>query len=386
MTGNRAVFTKYNERYVLMHIVSDRAEHIYVYEDLERIEIGTIINCRIDSSAGNISSCFAAFSNDDTAFVPAALKNGTVLPLVYKKEAYGSKKALFSDKLSISGKYVSVTAGEDFVKASSKADAIKKKDYIDRLKDAKGSDRNGIIIRTRAFTEDDGLLRAEEEYRIIRDKLEEIKKDSEHLRQYSILYRPLPAYVSDIMWLKETGIDEVVTDIPEILEKLEMSHGSLSGPVSLSDRVSLRFYEDDLLPLCKLYSFNAKISEALSQKVYLKSGATIVFDHAEAMTVIDVNSAHNDKKGDREDTFLSVNREAACEIARQLRLRNISGMVMIDFITMRNDVSYKELEDILRKELSYDRTKCRFVDFTALGIAELVRDRQGRSLWSCLGD
>ncbi len=386
MTENRAVFTKYNDRYILMHIVSGRAEHIYAYESLDSLEIGTIINCRIESRAENISACFAAYSEKDTAFVPVAVKNATVLPLIFKKEAYEGKKAVFSDKLSISGEYVAVIEGEDFVKASSKADDETKKKSVERLKNIKADDKTGIIIRTRAFTEDNGLIKAEEEYRIIRDKLSDIRTKSEHLKQYSILYRPLPAFVSDIMWLTAKGINEVVTDMPEILEKMQLSYESLSGPVMPSDRVSLRFYEDDLLSLCKLYSFNAKISEALSKKVNMKSGATIVFDHTEAMTVIDVNSAHNEKKGDREDTFLSINCEAACEIARQLRLRNISGMIMVDFINMKNDDSYKVLEDVLRKELSADRTKCRFVDFTSLHIAELVRDRHGQSLWSCLGD
>ncbi len=386
MNEDRGVFTLYKDTYVLIHIKDNRAEHIYAYKSLEQLDAGTIINCRIDSQASNIGACFAAYSKNEQGFLQAEYKNGTLLPLMYKKEAYDNKKAVFTDKLSIAGEYTVVNEGTSYVKASAKVSGEERQDLIDDFKALSAGKDHGIIIRTRAFTETEGRKKAVKEYEIIIDKLKKLHETSEHLPQYSVLYRPLPAFVSDIMWILQCGAKEIVTDREDIMEKLQVSYDSLSGPVSVSDRVSLRFYHDDLLNLCNLYSFNAKISEALSRKVYLKSGAYITIDHTEALTAIDVNSSRNGKMRQKEETFLDVNREAAVEIARQLRIRNISGMIMIDFINMADDNSYRLLEETLRIEVSVDRIKCRFIDFTGLHLAELIRDRHGVALYTLLGN
>ncbi len=158
----------------------------------------------------------------------------------------------------------------------------------------------------------------------------------------------------------------------------------MNGPVNITDRVGLRWYEDDLLPLCKLYSFNAKISEVLSKKVYLKSGAYITFDRTEALWAVDVNSSSNSYGRAKEDTFLRINIEAADEIARQLVLRNLSGVIVVDFINMKNKGDYDVLKEKLKERLSFDPKDTRFVDFTALGLCEITRKRSGRSLHEIL--
>ena len=386
MTENKAVFTKYKEKYVLIHIVQNRAEHIYAYDSLDALDTGTIINCRIDSQAENIGACFAAYDKNLLAFVQKSIKNGTVLPLMYKKEAHDGKKAVFTDKLSISGEYVVVSDGGHFVKSSSKIPESERKDITEHFREIFQDEGYGVILRTRTFIEDGGVRKAEEELSVILDKLKSIEESSAHLVQYSVLYRPLPSYISDIRYLITQGVEEVVCDNAQIMEKISGTHESLSGQVNLSDRVGLRFYEDELLPLCKLYSFDAKISEALSRKVYLKSGAYITFDTTEALIAVDVNSAQNVKRNDKEDTFLSVNIEAASEIARQLRLRNISGMIIVDFINMNSDENYDRLSECMKDQFKTDRVRCRFIDFTSLHLAEIIRDREGRTLYRILGD
>ncbi len=384
MIDNRAVITEYEGHIVLMHIVNNRAEHIFVYDSKDPVEIGTIINCRIDSGADNIGSCFAMYGPKKYAFVQKNIKNGTVLPLMYKKEAYGEKKAIFTDKLAIDGEYVAVSTDSSYVKASAKIPEDKKKEYIDALSDIADRYNVGVVIRTRTHTEDNGIKKAEEELVKICRLLDKISSSSEHLSQYSILYKPVPAIVKDVLWLCEKGIEEVLTDDATVMENLKSDHSFLSGSVNVADRVSLRFYEDKLINLCNLYSVNAKISEALSKKVYLKSGAFLTFDTTEAMTVIDVNTGKCEKGAGKEETFRAINLEAADEIARQLRIRNVSGMIVTDFINMEDDASYKELEDHLTNAFSEDRIRCRFIDFTKLKIAEIIRDRSGRSLYQAL--
>ncbi len=335
MNENRAVFCKYQGKYVLMHINGNRAEHIYAYESLDKIYIGTIINCRAEEHADGINATFVRYSRDETGFINKFIKGKSVVPLMYKKDSHEDKKACFTDKLSISGDYAVVIPGEPFVKISSKIDLDKRELYRQHFIDISRDIKAGIIIRTKTDTLKDGIEAAEQEIEKICAILESIKKRSEHTPAYTILYSPVPDYINDLIYLCDQGIEEIVTDDPEIKEAVEKAYYNAAGvSVNVTDRVGLRFYTDELLPLCNLYAFKAKISEALLRKVHLKSGAYITFDRTEALTAVDVNSSSSSYKGDKEESFLRINTEAAEEICRQLRLRNLSGMIVIDFINM----------------------------------------------------
>ena len=385
MSENRAVFTKYNDKYVLMHISGNKAEHIFVYDDLSCMPVGTVINCRIENRLDNIDASFVSYAPKMSGFINRTVKCETVIPLQYKKEPYNGKKAQFTDKITIEGNYTVVTEGCEFVKVSAKIDPGKKYQIIGRFEPLSKKYGFGIIIRTKTDTEDGGYDKAEEELINIRSLLDGIKDKSEHTKQHTILYSPLPGFIHDMIYLADQGVEETVTDDAGIYDALSAGYESVSGPVNVTDRVSLRFYDDKMLSLCNLYSFNAKISEALARKVYLKSGAYITIDPTEAFTAIDVNSAGSAGGHDKEETFLDVNIEAACEIARQIRMRNISGMIIIDFISMKDDEKYDVLIKHLNDELKKDPVNTRFIDLTGLKLAEVVRNRTGRTLRQLLG-
>ena len=133
------------------------------------------------------------------------------------------------------------------------------------------------------------------------------------------------------------------------------------------------FYEDALLPLYKLYSIESLLNDIKSRKIWLKSGAYLVIDYTEAMTVIDVNTGKCDKGKNKAATILKINLEAAVEAMRQLRLRNISGIVIIDFIDM-TDNNYKEqLLSTLRQEAMKDTIKTSIMGMTRLNLVEITR-------------
>lgn len=384
MNRDLAVFTKYEDKYVLMHFADDEVKHLYVYQEPDGLTLGTVINCRIDSQIENIDSCFVAYAPKSTGYLDKKYRNGEILPLMLKKEAIDNKKPLFTDVISIEGEYVVVSAGRSFVKVSSKIPAQEKDAYIQAFKEKADREGVGVIIRTAAYTDEDGIDKAKNEFDSIVIKLKEIPEKSEHAPQYCTLYSPLPAYISDIMYLIKSGIKEVVTDDPAVFESLHKEYSAVTEPVKLTDRVGIRFYEDKMLELSKLYSFGGRISECLKRKVYLKSGASITIDQTEALTAIDVNTASNAGKTLKNYTFLAVNIEAADEIARQLVLRNIGGMIIIDFINMDLESDYDELKNHLIKVLKSDREYCRFIDFTGLKLCELTRSRRGKSLYQSL--
>lgn len=166
--------------------------------------------------------------------------------------------------------------------------------------------------------------------------------------------------------------EEIVTDLPQAYEALK----------ELTPPEALRLYADEQLPLAKLYSLETHLKQALSKTVWLPCGGYLVIEPTEAMTVIDVNSGKgsNGKGTAKEQLYLKVNREAAAEIARQIRLRNLSGMIMVDFINMESAKEEQTLLDDLDQLLKADPVKTRLVDMTALGIVEITRKKESRPL------
>ena len=165
---------------------------------------------------------------------------------------------------------------------------------------------------------------------------------------------------------------------------MEDVYETLAEEIAGDKRVNLRLYKDDLLSLSKLYSLESIISNAMCRKLWLKSGGYIIIEQTEALTVIDVNSgkyvANTRKKSDKEKTYVLVNKEAAVEIARQLRLRNISGIIVVDFINMTDKSDNSEFITYLKQLLKQDETDTAFVDITKLGLVEITRKRSGKPL------
>lgn len=384
MDNNKAVFTLYEDKYVLLHIEENELKHIYAYTSLGEITPGTIINCVIEHGADNINACFVKYTRSLTGFINKKYKNGSIIPLAYKKEAVGDKKPVFTDILTIEGEYAVVSSGGKYTRVSSKIPESARQQMVEEFKPLSDKYGVGIIIRTKAYKDTGGSRKAAEEIGTIAHRLLSIRERAEHTTAYTVLYRPLPDFIRDILYLTGEGVNEVVTDIPAVGEALDKPYESATGTVNVTDRVGLRFYEDDLVSLSKLYSCEAKISACILRKVYLKSGAYITFDVTEALTAVDVNSASFDKGEDREETFLRINLEAATEIARQLILRNIGGIIIIDFINMSDARSYEALRDHILLLAGADREQCRFIDFTPLSLCELTRSRCGKPLFNIL--
>lgn len=135
----------------------------------------------------------------------------------------------------------------------------------------------------------------------------------------------------------------------------------------------VQLYRDDAVSLSTLYHLRGNMQELLSSKVWLDSGANIIIESLETLTVIDVNSGKNRSR--REEALFAINVEAAKEIARQLRLRNISGMILVDFINLKKKEQQQKLISVIREELQKDSVPANFIDITRLGLVELTRKK-----------
>lgn len=153
-----------------------------------------------------------------------------------------------------------------------------------------------------------------------------------------------------------------------------------------NSRISAAYFTDTSISLCNKYALGKHLKNALSKKVWLKSGAYLVIEVTEALTVIDVNTGKAEFHSSKEKTFEKINLEAALEISRQLRIRNISGIIIVDFINMSKKESYQNLEDILKSYVDCDYVKCNICGMTHLGLMEISRQKKEKPLNEIVGD
>ena len=168
-------------------------------------------------------------------------------------------------------------------------------------------------------------------------------------------------------------IDSILAQLLPEDEIIVSDDGSTDATLAI-----LSSYQDDKVSLSTLYHIQGNLDNLVSNRVWLKSGANIIIESLETLTVIDVNTGKNISK--KADTIFRVNIEAAKEVARQLRLRNISGMIIIDFINMTSEEDKKRLINVLKKEIQKDSVRCSFIDITKLGLVELTRKKVRKSL------
>lgn len=369
----KIIISKLNGKYVLMNIAGNKAIDCYAYSELvSNIGIGSILNARVTKNIKNVAGSFINAAGEN-GFINKSIKCETVLPVMYKKEGIKDKKPLFTDDISISGRYCVVFDAAPSVRCSSKlskhVQQKLKEDYIDIAKQYSV----GLLLRTQCADVDIELVSKEIE--LISKTINYIREQAANRPDNAIFYRPLPDIVRDCLELIRFGVDEIVTDDDEVVTVLSSEYEAYFGMSSVSELVPIRKYEDDMLPLYKLYAFEGKLSEILNRQVHMHNGLNITFDPTEALCAIDINSASFTKGNTKEEAFLSVNKQAAIEVFRQIRLRNISGIIIVDFINMNQDESYKELEELIRSLCANDVVKCEFHDFTKLGLAEISRQK-----------
>lgn len=192
----------------------------------------------------------------------------------------------------------------------------------------------------------------------------------EHRTDLSIIEKGPKTYEKLLLKYK---FDRILTDIDNILKEIKEFINS-NNVIDLSEVI---LYNDLMVSLSTLYSVSARLKEATSKVIWLKSGANIVIEETSAFTVIDVNSAKKDNK--KSNSYLEINKEAAAEIFRQMNLRNLSGIILIDFINLERE-EYKILMDELNNLAKAQKSFTKVVDITALGIAEITRKKEGITL------
>ncbi len=334
------------------------------------------------------------------------IQQGDELLVQICREAFGDKGVSLTTKLELSGRLVILTAGGFGLGVSHKIppkerQAIKERiassAEFGRLQEHAGS--CGIVLRTNArYASDKEILR---EISLLESELVQIRLTAPYRPVHSILRKMPPRWLRRLDGLSEKTTEAIITDSPKLYKAIQNSSfaadkdkGSSKKPAAGLKRdtltessgrdeggakeapICLRFYEDKLLPLDKLFSLERELDRALKKRVNMKSGADLVIETTEALHVIDVNSGRT-KAGrkNKEELTLKVNLEAATECARQIRLRNLSGIILIDFINMENEENLMKVQEALKAAVSQDPVHTQAVGFTRLGLMEMTRKK-----------
>ena len=329
------------------------------------IEIENGIMCYY-SMAEKASPCFVNVKKNNV------LKIGDEMIVQVSKEGIKSKLPYVSSNLNFTGRYLVLTSERKELGFSGKLKKEEKKQIREILKD-KIPENVGIIVRTNC--------RDAQEEEILHE-LEELMKRYEAVLQkgksrvcFSVLEKSMPEYVQILQNLYSQDLEEIVTDKQELYE---CAVQYLKG-YKQQEKI-VRYYEDKLLPLYKLYNLQKAFEQAQNERVWLKSGGFLVIQQTEAFVCIDVNTGKCTSKKDMQETFRKINLEAAKEIAWQLRLRNLSGIILIDFINLERAEDKEELMQTLQKYLWQDSIKGTVVDMTELNIVEVTRKKVRKSL------
>lgn len=289
------------------------------------------------------------------------------------QESSKSKPPKVTTNLNITGRYLALTSENINIGISRKLDSEQREALRESLH-FEQNDGFGVIVRTNAANApQEEVLK---EYEELKQEYLHIRDTAPHRTTFSCLKESIPEYLHMLQNAKQGQLGAILTDDKEILEQ---ARGYLEKfqPEELG---KLTFYEDPMVSLNAVYSLEHKIQEALQERVWLKSGAYLVIQPTEALTVIDVNSGKNISKKKGEEHYLTVNLEAAEEVAHQLRLRNLSGIIIVDFIDMKSVESQELLLQALRKAVSKDVVPVQVIDITKLNLVEITRKKTKKSL------
>lgn len=368
----------------------ERIVEIRLESDQEKSILGNIYTGQVENIATNIQAAFVQIEPGKRCYYSLAeaqravfsaerkgngpLRPGDELLVQVSRDAMKGKLPALTSNLNFTGRYLVLTTGDKKFGLSSKLALEDRHRLSGWLKEeAERPDKEfGIIVRTNAADASKEEILKELEW--LKGRYHKAVVQGRNRTCFSLVLETEPFYVAAVRDAYGRDLDEIITDVPEIRE---MILGYLEE-ISPELKEKLRFYQDKLLPLYKLYRMETALDAIQKEKVWLNSGGFLVIQQTEAFVSIDVNSGKYTGKKKMEETFRKINLEAAAEIGRQLRLRNLSGIILIDFINMENPDHRDELFHVLQKLLRKDPIKSRAIDITPLHILEMTRKKVRR--------
>lgn len=339
----------------------------YILDDTAS-DADAIILGRVERVVPGMKAAFVNIGQAKNGFLPMEekghtfsadpLRDGMRVAVQVKREAHGEKGAFLSRDITLCGTYAILMPMNRYIGVSARVEDEEEKKRLRELGAEIAQGNFGLVMRNTA---------AEATEEVVREEVAQLLTQWQELKQ-KILVAP----VAGVVWKPQTQLDSLLRDYAGKIDMIETDSTDMAGQLDAG-------YNIHIGPI-DTAEIRRERDKALSRHVWLKSGGSLMIDHCEAMTVIDVNTAKFTGKKLLEDTVTGINIEACAEIARQLRLRNVGGVVVIDFIDMAQIENRERVQQALQQALAADRVKTVVHGYTSLGLMEMTRKRTRQSL------
>ena len=353
---------------------------------------GSIFKATVSRIEQSLNAAFVDFGSTRHGFLPlkelsrnfykknsqgkseCTLKEGQEILVQINKEERGTKGATLSTQISIAGRFMVLIANSD------KSGGISRRITGDEREDLKNQiskldipEDMSVIIRTAGIDRSFEELQNDLNYLI--SLWDDINATQASADSPQLIYKDDKLIVRVFRDIFRDDIEEILVDDKSVFEEAK----NFAKLVIPDQKDKVKLYDEEI-PLFNRYQIESQIELAFQREISLPSGGSIVIDPTEAMTTIDINSARSTKGKDIEETALKTNLEAAKEIARQLRLRDVGGLIVIDFIDMQNEDSQNKVENAFRRAVSSDRARIQIANISRFGLLEISRQRLKPSL------
>lgn len=382
----KLVITKQEGKIITAVLENDEVVELHCAKQEESnhlTELGNIYIGKVKNMVGNIGAAFveigkgvecyyAIEENDEPIFTHKIGKKplcvGDELVVQVSKEAVKTKVPTVTSKLSFTGKYAVLTFGDTRIGASAKLGKEERERLISIAREF-ASDKYGFIMRTNAKEVHKDILIGE--LRQLISDYEAVVMTAQTRVPFSCLKRAPRQYLRELKNIYQDGLTDIIVEDLDLYEEIK----DFLIQNQPEDLEKLRLYQEKLLPLHKLYGIEKQIERALKERVWMKSGAYLVIQPTEALTVIDVNTGKCIDKRKDDKAYFKINMEACIEVAKQIRLRNLSGIIIVDFINMNSQELTEELLRRFEHELHKDAIATTLVDMTKLQLVEVTRKK-----------
>ena len=316
---------------------------------------------KVSNETGNKNENFSKYD------IKQYLKVGRPVLVQVKKDSTNKKGARISAHLSLPGRFVVIMPNEDFITISQKIDSENERDRLKSIVKNCLPQGFGAIVRTSSVSKSEEEIASDVEKTIntyINLKSRYDKK-TQKVRKVKpqLLYKSEDVVSRILTDLMDQDLYRILTNDKKVFSQVQEKLKEAKKEIKLE-------VQDDILGM---YNIKKQLEELENRKVWLKCGGFITIDKTEALTAIDVNSGKYTGKKDLEHTIFTVNKEATIEIARQLRLRDIGGIIIIDYIDMQDEENEKKIIELFEENLKKDRSKTQIVGFSKLNLLEMTR-------------
>ena len=381
----KKIIISYRTSYTRVCIIEDgKLVEFWVEKESKERLVGNFYKGKVMNVIKGMDSAFVNIGLDRNAFLYAGdmlgcedteiqisklnVKPGDEILVQVVKDEFSTKGAKISMNVSLAARGLILMPNVDYVCASKKLPDDEKKEKLVNYIESIRKPGHGYILRTQSVdcSEEELLQEANE----LEERWKNIQKKYAESKAPALVYKDESLAVRAVRDMLREDVEEVIVDNKKVYEELREAFPYICKKTP--DLIKLYSNTEDIL---YAYHLTSQIDSLLERKVMLSNGANLIIDRTEALTVIDVNTGKYIGQKQLSETLFETNIIAAKEIARQLRLRNIGGIIVVDFIDMEDEEQINKLMEVLREELSKDRIRATAIDMTSLGLVEITRKK-----------